>query len=168
MPKKQRCTHPHGASSGPLRRVKAMEPGLKASPSSKACARWKHQDFLRKKTRKSPSEYGKSMGKIWDIHGKNMETYGKNWIISSYDQQSNYDELWWKLGILILQNYSISQWYPLVNSQLDPENNQFLVETNLSTPTTGRVYVKLLESNTWDDFGVSLLKKNHPPHIVCS
>ena len=29
--------------------------------------------------------------------------------------------------------------YPLVNEQLDPENHQFLVETNLRTPMTARV-----------------------------
>jgi len=28
---------------------------------------------------------------------------------------------------------------------IDPENHQSLEETNLSTPTTGRVYVNLLE-----------------------
>ena len=49
--------------------------------------------------------------------------------------------------------YSISIVYPLVNEQLDPENHQFLVETNLPTPMTGRVYVNLLEGN-WDMFGV--------------
>ena len=32
-----------------------------------------------------------------------------------------------------------------VNQQLDPENDQFIVETNLPTPMTGRVYVNLLE-----------------------
>ena len=35
--------------------------------------------------------------------------------------------------------------YPLVNKQLDPENHQFLMETNLPTPMTGRVYVNLPE-----------------------
>jgi len=32
--------------------------------------------------------------------------------------------------------------YPLVNEQLDPENNQFLMETHLPTLMTARVYVK--------------------------
>ena len=35
--------------------------------------------------------------------------------------------------------------YPLVNKQLDPENHQFLMETNLPTPMTARVYVNLPE-----------------------
>ena len=35
--------------------------------------------------------------------------------------------------------------HPLVNKQLDPENKQFLTETNLPTPMNGRVYVKLLK-----------------------
>ena len=30
---------------------------------------------------------------------------------------------------------------------IDPENHPFLVETHLLTPTTGRVYVNLLEGN---------------------
>jgi hypothetical protein len=33
---------------------------------------------------------------------------------------------------------------------LDPENNQFLMETNLPTPMTARVYVNLLEGNGYD------------------
>ena len=37
--------------------------------------------------------------------------------------------------------------YPLVNSLFDPENSLVLVETNLSTPMTPRVYVDLLEGN---------------------
>ena len=37
--------------------------------------------------------------------------------------------------------------YFLVNKLVDPENNQFLMETNLPTPTTARVYVNLLEGN---------------------
>ena len=35
----------------------------------------------------------------------------------------------------------------MVNKQLDPENDNFLVETNLPTPMTARVYVNLLEGN---------------------
>ena len=35
--------------------------------------------------------------------------------------------------------------YPLVNKQLDPENHQFLMETNLPTPMTARVYVNFPE-----------------------
>ena len=35
--------------------------------------------------------------------------------------------------------------YPLVNKQLDPENHLFLMETNLPTPMTARVYVNLPE-----------------------
>jgi len=45
---------------------------------------------------------------------------------------------------------------------LDPENNQFLVETNLSSPTTGRVYVKLLESKFW---GIPI-EKEPPPYSL--
>jgi hypothetical protein len=37
--------------------------------------------------------------------------------------------------------------YPLVNSLVDPENHQFLVETNLPSPMNGRVYVNLPEGN---------------------
>ena len=37
----------------------------------------------------------------------------------------------------------------MVNKQLDPENDQFLVETNLPAPMTARVYVNLLESKTF-------------------
>ena len=37
--------------------------------------------------------------------------------------------------------------YPMVNKLVDPENDQFLVETNLPTPMTARVYVNLLEGN---------------------
>ena len=37
--------------------------------------------------------------------------------------------------------------YPLVNKQLDPENSPFLMETNLPTPMTARVYVNLPEGN---------------------
>ena len=33
--------------------------------------------------------------------------------------------------------------YPLVNKQLDPENQQMLMETSLPTPMTARVYVNL-------------------------
>ena len=35
----------------------------------------------------------------------------------------------------------------MVNKQLDPENDNSLVETNLPTPMTARVYVNLLEGN---------------------
>ena len=41
--------------------------------------------------------------------------------------------------------YGFYNGYPLVNKQLDPENYLFLMETNLPTPTTGRVYVNLPE-----------------------
>jgi hypothetical protein len=34
--------------------------------------------------------------------------------------------------------------YPLVKINIDPETDQFIVETSLSTPS-GRVYVNLLE-----------------------
>jgi hypothetical protein len=44
-----------------------------------------------------------------------------------------------KLRILLIEKY------PLVNLQFDPENTNFLVETNLPTPMTARVYVNLLE-----------------------
>ena len=49
--------------------------------------------------------------------------------------------------MLVYQKVSTIEFcsYPLVNIQLDPENNPFLVETNLPTPTTARVYVNLLE-----------------------
>ena len=33
----------------------------------------------------------------------------------------------------------------LLNEQLDPENDNFCVETNLPSPNNGRVYVDLLE-----------------------
>ena len=39
----------------------------------------------------------------------------------------------------------------MVNKQLDPENDQFLVETNLPTPMTARVYVNLLEGILFDN-----------------
>ena len=39
--------------------------------------------------------------------------------------------------------------YPLVNKLVDPENQPFLVETNLPNPMTARVYVNLLEGNKW-------------------
>ena len=39
--------------------------------------------------------------------------------------------------------------YPLANKQLDPENSQFLMETNLPTPMNGRVYVNLLKGKHW-------------------
>jgi len=32
---------------------------------------------------------------------------------------------------------------------MDPENDQFIVETSLPTPITGRVYVNLPEGNIW-------------------
>jgi len=35
--------------------------------------------------------------------------------------------------------------YPLVNKLVDPENHQFLMETNLPIPMTARVYVNLPE-----------------------
>ena len=35
----------------------------------------------------------------------------------------------------------------MVNKQLDPENDTFLMETNLPNPTTARVYVNLPEGN---------------------
>ena len=35
--------------------------------------------------------------------------------------------------------------YPLVNQLVDPETSLVLMETNLPTPTTARVYVNLLE-----------------------
>ena len=38
----------------------------------------------------------------------------------------------------------MDQIYPLIIN-IDPENHQSLMETNLPTPTTGRVYVNLLE-----------------------
>ena len=41
-----------------------------------------------------------------------------------------------------------SQWNVhkmVVNKQLDPENNQLLMDTSLPTPTTARVYVNLPE-----------------------
>ena len=37
--------------------------------------------------------------------------------------------------------------YPLVNKLVAPENHQFLMETNLPTPMTPRVYVNLPEGN---------------------
>jgi len=40
--------------------------------------------------------------------------------------------------------------YPMVNKLVDPENDQFLVETNLPTPMTARVYVNLLEGKCLD------------------
>ena len=49
-----------------------------------------------------------------------METMGK------------YQGFWW--NILVYKPL-----YPLVNKQLDPENQQFLMETHLPTPMTGRV-----------------------------
>ena len=35
-----------------------------------------------------------------------------------------------------------------VNKELDPENDNFLVETTLPTAMTARVYVNLLEGNS--------------------
>jgi len=37
----------------------------------------------------------------------------------------------------------------LVYQRVDPENDQFIVETSLPTPMTGRVYDNLLEGNVW-------------------
>jgi hypothetical protein len=39
--------------------------------------------------------------------------------------------------------------YPLVNKQLDPENQLFLMETSLPTPMTARVCVNLPEGKTY-------------------
>ena len=47
-----------------------------------------------------------------------------------------FDDLWWCLMMF--------DYYPHF-FQIDPENLQFLVETNLPTPTTARVYVNLPE-----------------------
>ena len=41
--------------------------------------------------------------------------------------------------------------YPLVNFHIDPENDQLIVETSLSTPMTGRVYVNLPKGILNDD-----------------
>ena len=41
--------------------------------------------------------------------------------------------------------------YPLVNKQLDPDNKLFLMETNLPTPMTGRVYVNLPTNITMEN-----------------
>ena len=51
------------------------------------------------------------------------------------------------------------QSYPMVNKLVDPENYQFLVETNLPTPMTTRVYVNLLEANE-----VSIKKEEWQPN----
>ena len=40
--------------------------------------------------------------------------------------------------------------YPLVNKQFDPENNKFVMETNLPTPFSARVYVNLPEGNHYN------------------
>ena len=42
-------------------------------------------------------------------------------------------------------------YYPMVNKQLDPENDQFSLETSLPTPMTARVYVNLPEGMIWYD-----------------
>ena len=44
--------------------------------------------------------------------------------------------------------------YPLVNEQFDPENHPVLVETNLPTPMTARVYVNLLEGICFFEMGL--------------
>ena len=41
--------------------------------------------------------------------------------------------------------------HPLVNLHFDPENHQFLEETNLPAPMTTRVYANLLEGSiSWE------------------
>ena len=47
----------------------------------------------------------------------------------------------------------------MVNKQLDPENDTFLMETNLPNPTTARVYVNLPEGNN---------DEQQQPRNVCS
>ena len=51
---------------------------------------------------------------------------------------------------MVLNKPHITLWF---KKHVDPENNMFLVETNLPTPTTGRVYVNLLEGNIWIHLG---------------
>ena len=41
--------------------------------------------------------------------------------------------------------------YPRLNKLVDPENNNFLMKTNLPTPMTGRVYVNLLQEGIISD-----------------
>ena len=51
----------------------------------------------------------------------------------------SYEKIW---------HHGCSSWmssYTLWSMNIDPENYQFLVETNLPTPMTARVYVNLLE-----------------------
>jgi hypothetical protein len=48
-------------------------------------------------------------------------------------------------GNIDIDNCHVQFIYPLVNKQFDPETDQFIVETSLSTPMNGRVHVNLLE-----------------------
>ena len=51
-------------------------------------------------------------------------------------------------GLVWISGTGGSQWNVhkmVVNKQLDPENNQLLMDTSLPTPTTARVYVNLPE-----------------------
>ena len=67
-----------------------------------------------------------------------MGTFNDPWIWGAKWQRKNPTDRW------IGEKKSS----PLVNSQLDPENHPFLMETNLPTPMTARVYVNLLEGKT--------------------
>ena len=45
---------------------------------------------------------------------------------------------------------SSGQWMlPSGKNHIDPEHDQFIVETSLPTPTTARVYVNIPESMDW-------------------
>ena len=44
--------------------------------------------------------------------------------------------------------------YTLWKIDIDPENDPFLLETNLPTPMTARVYVHLLEGNIPNKYSV--------------
>ena len=48
----------------------------------------------------------------------------------------SHEKLWFSIVMLVYQ-------------RVDPENDQFIVETSLPTPMTGRVYDNLLEGNVW-------------------
>ena len=59
--------------------------------------------------------------------------------------------------------------YPLVNKLVDPENSQFLIETNLPT-LSGRVYVNLLKANCLGTRIVLFLQpcmRRHVQHRAC-
>ena len=57
--------------------------------------------------------------------------------------------------------------YPMVNKHVDPENHNFLMETNLPTPMTGRVnkliYWRVYHNGMWDMVRIREIIPSHGP-----